>query len=174
MEYSEEESYVKHTIDLEEYLNNIVEKSTSYSDYLTRLIEKEYDEVFERVYDILPNFCQSYLGVDEIKKKEHFPETLKQIFGKIRKIILDYKIPKLSEILKVMNDRVEIIIDELNKISKDFSEVRGKFGKDQGVTEENKGFKNASEKSKKVCSRMVIDLLKVIHNAMLVADIEKD
>ena len=67
---------------------------------------KQYDEVFERVYNVLPNFCQNYLGIDEINKKRDFPEALKQTFGKIRKITLAYKIPKLDEILKVMNDRI--------------------------------------------------------------------
>ncbi|CFW92749.1 Putative ribosomal protein S1 [endosymbiont DhMRE of Dentiscutata heterogama] len=217
------------SLDLEKYLN-VIERSTSYFDYLTKLIDKgyihynwkglnhfsstylfndyialelvveiknirlvknyqysqeknrfdsieyhwklkDYDEVFERVYDILPNFCQNYLGVDEIKKDKHIPETLKKIFSKI---ILTHDVPGLSEILKVMNDRIETVINEFNELGKDFFKIRSKFGKDQGITKENKNFENASEINKKVCSRIVIDLLKVIHNAMLIADIEKD
>jgi len=72
-----------------------------------------------------------------------------------------------------MNNRIERVTSEFNEIIHDFYKIRSKFGKDQGVTKENKDFENASEINKKVCSRIVIDLLKVVHNAMLVSDIEE-
>ena len=71
-----------------------------------------------------------------------------------------------------MNNKIERITNEFNEISNDFFKIRSKFGKDQGITKENKDFENDSKVNKKVCSRIVIDLLKVIHNAMLVADTE--
>jgi len=68
-----------------------------------------------------------------------------------------------------MNNKIEKVANEFNEIIYDFYKIRSKFGKDQGITKENIYFENASEINKKVCSRIVIDLLKVIHNAMLVA-----
>jgi hypothetical protein len=72
-----------------------------------------------------------------------------------------------------MSNRIERITNEFNEISKDFFEIRSKLGKDRGINKENKDFSNASEINKKIFSRMVIDLLKVIHNTTLVADTEK-
>ncbi|CAI2193470.1 5696_t:CDS:2 [Funneliformis geosporum] len=150
---------IEYTLDLKAYLN---------------IIEKTLELVIEiKDIKLVKNYQypQEKNQIEEIKKERDIPKTLKKIFSKI---ILTHNIPELSKFLEKMTDRFEIITSEFNEMCIDLYKIRSKFGKDQGITKENKDFKNSSERSKKVCSRMVIDLLKTIHNAMIVSQITND
>lgn len=207
---------------LKEYLDNVVEKSNNYFDYLLILFEKgythfnsaglnwftskhifndyvnleviidikeirvkkpyitvkekkifdkieycwrikDYEEIYSKNYTILVELMQWYLGREIKNKSKNIRESLKWILS-------DHDISKLEPFLKG-------IVDKFDGIIKDFFIMRCMLGKQQGITEENKewmgSFENSLKINQKVCSRITIDLLKTIHNAIVVSKNKK-
>jgi hypothetical protein len=85
-------------------------------------------------------------------------------------LITDHNIPHLV-------DKLNEVVEKFNSIIKDFSVIRGMLGKGQGKSKVNEkwinAFENATAVNQKVCSRIVIDLLKVVHNTIMISGTKK-
>jgi len=128
---------------------------------------KEYEKVFGDVYKIMPKLLNYYLEGKAYDKKTDFPEFLTDV---LKETITDHNIPHLADKLKEM-------VEKFNSIIKDLFDIRSMLGKEQGKSKHNEewinAFENATKINQKVCSRITIDLLKTIHNAIMVSGTRK-
>ena len=85
----------------------------------------------------------------------------------------------MPEYISEIADKYKIdgLTDNLKVASQSITNIRHKFGKkepprnkEDAIFSEN--FKNARQIDKKICTRLEIDLLKVLHNLTMVLEIE--
>ena len=116
--------------------------------------EKNYNRVFYDCRALLVKHVSKYLG-REIK------DTGNDVEKFLQKIISEQGFPKLLE-------------NSLNEIINQFRIMRNMLGKEEGETKENKewlrSFEPLEEKKKKISTRVIIDLLKTVHNILIILE----
>lgn len=120
--------------------------------------EKNYNRVFYDCRALLIKHVSKYLG----REIEDMGDDIEKF---LQKIISDQGFPKLLE-------------DSLNEIINQSRIMRNMLGKEEGETNKNKEwlrtFNLSEEKNKRLSTRITIDLMKTIHNILIVLEKEKN